>query len=182
MIIIGVDPSLTSTGICVMDERGKILESLAIQPDNKGIERLASFRRVFKELISRIRLTNIDIVAFIEGYAFGANNKREALGELGGVMKLSLYYDGVEMVVVPPTVVKQYVTGKGNADKIAMALAVQKQYGHEFPTTDQTDAFALAEIGRAYHGLAPGLTKLRAEIIGGIRNPKPKKRKVKAKE
>jgi len=176
MIIIGIDPSLTSTGICVMNEQGVIVESVAIQPDNKGPERLALFRGSFRLITSKYHGQNAN--AFIEGYAFGANNQREALGELGGVMRLSLYDDGIGMVIIPPTVVKQYITGKGTADKIAMAIAVLKQYGHDFPTTDQTDAFALAEIGRAYYGMVPGLTKFREEIIDGMKNPKVKKKRV----
>ena len=159
-----------------MDEQGVVVESVAIQPDSTGPERLVLFRTKFREITSKYLSETIS--AFIEGYAYGANNQREALGELGGVLRISLYDDGINMVIIPPTVVKQYITGKGTADKIAMALAVMKQFGQEFPTTDQTDAFSLAVIGRAYFGLVPDLTKLRQEIIAEIKSPKVKKKRV----
>jgi Holliday junction resolvasome, endonuclease subunit len=174
MIILGIDPSLTSTGICVMSEDGRVLESLAIKPDCKGPERLAFFRQ---SLVNLIGLRGSRINAFIEGYAFGANNQREALGELGGVLRITLYDQCIDMTIVPPTRLKQFATGKGNADKIAMGVALMKEFGLEYPTSDQTDAFWLAIFGRAYLGLTPELPKYRAEIIEDIKNPKKKTKK-----
>ncbi|MDP4158202.1 MAG: crossover junction endodeoxyribonuclease RuvC [Bacillota bacterium] len=178
MIIIGIDPSLTSTGICVMSEHGQVIESQAIQPKNKGPERLALFRQSLVNLIS----LRSNVHAFIEGYAFGANNQREALGELGGVLRLTLYDQNANMVIIQPTALKKFATGKGNADKIAMAVALEKQFQLEYPTSDQTDAFWLATFGRSYLGLMPNLAKERLEIIDGIKNPKVKKKKAKKDE
>lgn len=174
MIIVGIDPSLTSTGICTMSEDGTVLESLAIKPVEKGTERLALFRHDFRLITGKCQKE--ETYAFVEGYAFGAMNKREALGELGGVLRLSLYDDGIRVVVVPPTSLKKFATGKGNADKIAMAVALQKQYGLEYPTSDQTDAYFLAELGRAYFRLIPEISVTKQEIIEAIKNPKVKKR------
>ena len=171
MIIIGIDPSLTSTGICVMDgETGEIGETIAIQPNNTGPERLASFRQEITNLIAM----RSNMHAFIEGYAFGANNQREALGELGGILRLALYDAGIPIVVIPPTILKKFATGRGTADKVAMAVQLMKEFGISYPTTDQTDAHWLCCLGRAYHGLIPNLTKARESIIVDIKKPKVK--------
>lgn len=176
MIILGIDPSLSSTGICIMSDDGLVIDSIAIQPISKGSERLAVFHQSLKIIIAKYDIH--DIRAFIEGYAFGANNQREALGELGGVLRLELYDGNIPVVVVQPTALKKFATGKGNADKILMGVQLMKEFGLEYPTSDQTDAYWLALFGRAYHGLIPNLTKARQEIIADMKAPKVKKKKV----
>lgn len=184
MIIIGIDPSLTSTGLCVMDEKGEILETLAINSKFDGAKRLHDIKRQLKP---RCCYTSGDseekTFVFIEGYSYGSMNGREILGELGGMIRLMLYEEEIEFVDIPPTSLKKFTAGKGNADKIAMAIAVLKIWGKDFPTTDQTDAFALAELGRAYLGLIPGkLPVFKQEVIDGIKIPKVKKKRVARKQ
>lgn len=174
MIILGIDPSLSSTGICLIAEDGEVIESMAVQPDCKGSERLAVFRRELRIIVAKY--CTCGIRSFIEGYAFGANNQREALGELGGVLRLELYDSNIPIVVVQPTALKKFATGKGNSDKIAMGVALMKEFGLEYPTSDQTDAHWLAVFGKAYHGLIPDLSKARRAIIKEFKEPKAKKR------
>lgn len=175
MIILGIDPSLSSTGICPMNgETGEAGETVAIQPDSVGQERLSTFRQEITNIIAM----RSNVHAFIEGYAFGANNQREALGELGGVLKLVLYDAKIPMVIVPPKTLKKFATGNGNADKISMGVSLMRELGLEYPTSDQTDAHWLALFGRAYHGLVPKLSKAREEIIADMKKPKVKKRRV----
>ena len=179
MIIIGIDPSLTSTGICAMRD-GIVLSNEAVTSKFTGVKRLSDFK---EQLIPKVcYVADIEdisekVVVFIEGYSFGSIGRKEFIAELGGTIRLMLYEQEIEFIDVPPTVLKKYITGKGNADKVAMALAVQKQYGVDFPTTDQTDAFALCQVGQAYLGLIP-LTKAREEVIADMKKPKVKKKKV----
>jgi len=180
MIIIGIDPSLTSTGICAMRD-GVILSCEAVISKFTGVKRLSDFK---EQLIPKCcYVTDIEdidekTVVFIEGYSFGSIGRKEFIAELGGTIRLMLYEQEIEFIDVPPTVLKKYITGKGNADKVAMAIAVQKQYGIDFPTTDQTDAFALCQVGQAYNGLIPNLSKAREEVIADMKKPKVKKKKV----
>ncbi len=178
MIIIGIDPSLTSTGICVMDEEGGILSTEAVTSKFSGVKRLSDFKKQVIAMCQYIAGLDQKTVVFIEGYSFGSVGRKEFIAELGGTIRLTLFEQEVEFIDVPPTVLKKYATGKGNADKVAVAVAVMKQYCKEFPTTDQTDAFVLAEIGRAYFGLIPNLTKAKEEVIADMKAPKAKKKKV----
>lgn len=179
MIIIGIDPSLTSTGICAMRD-GIVLSNEAVTSKFTGAKRLSDFK---EQLIPKVCYVadiediNEKVVVFIEGYSFGSVGRKEFIAELGGTIRLMLYEQEIEFVDVPPTVLKKYITGKGVADKVVMAVAVQKQYGVSFPTTDQTDAFCLAILGMAYLGLVPNLTVFRQEIIDGMKKPKVKKKK-----
>jgi len=174
MIIIGIDPSLSSTGICTMDETGKLLFTVAINSNHTSMERLCEIKKQIFDVVSSY--THNKRMVFIEGYSFGSMNGREALGELGGMIRLLLYECGIEYVDVPPTTLKKYVLGVGKGDKVAMAIGVIKAWGVDFPTTDQTDAFALAMFGRGYLGLVDNLTAFRKEAIEAIKNPKVKKR------
>ena len=174
MILLGIDPSLASSGICLMSEIGQVLDSLVIKTDKVGTERLSFFRQSFINLIS----IRSEINVFIEGYSFGSGGKRESMAELGGVIRLMLYDQAINFIEVPPKTLKKFATGNGNADKILMGVQLMKEFGLEYPTSDQTDAFWLCQFGRAYHGLIPNLTKARQEVIEGMRNPKVKKKKV----
>ncbi len=174
MIIIGIDPSLVSTGICLMPEDGEVIESNAIQPKSVGMERLSFLRQQIINIIAKYDIH--DIRAFIEGYSHGSSGMRESMAEWGGVLRLALYENNIEFIEVPPKTLKKFATGNGNADKILMGVQLMKEFGLEYPTSDQTDAFWLSFFGRAYYGLIPKLTKAREEIIADMKKPKVKKK------
>jgi Holliday junction resolvasome RuvABC endonuclease subunit len=51
----------------------------------------------------------------------------------------------LEPIIVPPTVLKKYVTGKGNASKAQMMEGVAKKWGPQFDNDNLADAYALAQ-------------------------------------
>ena len=53
----------------------------------------------------------------IEGYSMGSKGKVFHIAENTGVLKYKIYNAGIPLEVIPPTVVKKFATGKGNADK-----------------------------------------------------------------
>lgn len=59
---------------------------------------------------------------FIEGYAFGAKGVVFNIAENTGVLKHKIYLREPKNVlhVIPPSVIKKFATGKGNANKIMM--------------------------------------------------------------
>ncbi len=179
MIIIGIDPSLTSTGIVSVNEFGIILTSEAVKSKLFGVKRLSDIK---EQMIPKVRYDadeGEETMVFIEGYSYGSLNNREILGELGGMIRLMLFEQEIPFIDVAPTSLKKFVTGKGNADKIAMALGIQKTWGKDFETTDQADAFALCQLGLAYMELIPDPPVFRQEVIAGMKAPKVKKKKVK---
>ncbi len=148
MAVIGVDPSLSSTGIVVLTSDGRqTLHCCAVQPDR----RLRPPERWF--LIASAMLQAADEygagLLTIEGYGY-ASASGVALGELGGVLRYEAYRHGLRCLEVAPVLVKKWATGKGNAPKEQIMLAVYKRYGMEFGTDDECDAFVLAQIGAAF--------------------------------
>lgn len=177
MIIIGIDPSLRSTGVCTMSEEGEVIHSIAIQPKSTGLERLAFLRQQIINIIAKYDIH--DIRPFIEGYSHGSSGMRESIAEWGGVLRLAFYENNIQIIDVPPKTLKKFATGNGNADKILMGTQLMKEFRMEYPTSDQTDAYWLAFFGRAYLGLVPNLSKAREEVIADMKNPKVKKVKKK---
>lgn len=143
--VVGVDPSLTATGVAFV-YGGKLQTALLSPPKTvKGSARLVWFYTQFIELLDA---SQAELVA-IEGYAYGANARQHALGELGGILKLAMRLKRQDFVVVPPTVLKKFATGKGNADKSIVAKELFKKFGIDLNNTDEVDAAGLALLALA---------------------------------
>ncbi len=141
--VLGIDPSLSATGLVRLDETGWIVSSRVVRSSFRGVQRLVDIERQVAAETQRIALVAV------EGYAFGAQASREALGELGGILKRQLYVNRIPTVVVPPSSVKKFATGRGNARKDEMRLAVYKKWGldeTQLKTADEVDAYVLARI------------------------------------
>jgi crossover junction endodeoxyribonuclease RuvC len=146
-VIMGVDPSLTSTGIVIIT-RGK-MEALTLKPPKvaaQGATRLAWFFEQMTGLIHKHRVTAIGI----EGYSFGSKNGREALGELGGVLRLSMHRAGFTPLVVPPTSMKKFITGSGNAEKSTVSKEIFKRFKVDLTANDQVDAAGIGIVTLAF--------------------------------
>lgn len=146
--VVGLDLSLTSTGLSTD------LETVALQPSCKGIERLIWLR-------NRITTSLEDIdhpVVVIEGYSFGSRNSQaHAAGELGGVVRVALWENNIPFVDVPPTCRAKFATGRGNASKSEVVSAISARTGLVWSgkgADDCCDAWILREMGRLFFDLA----------------------------
>jgi crossover junction endodeoxyribonuclease RuvC len=152
--IIGLDLSLTSTGIATAESGGAFVRR--VQPKGKtGHDRLEYLRhQVMMDAFPA------DLVV-IEGpsYASAARSKyaHEAAG-LWWLVAHSLWADRRRVAIVPPASRAKYATGKGNAAKDAVLLAAARRYPHvDIDGNDQADALILAAMGADHlgHPLAP---------------------------
>jgi hypothetical protein len=66
---------------------------------------------------------------------------------------------------VPPTVLKKFICGKGNANKAAVVSAATRRYSEEFDSDNQADAYVLARMGLVVLGLEDLQTQFRREAI-----------------
>jgi Holliday junction resolvasome RuvABC endonuclease subunit len=64
----------------------------------------------------------------IEDYAFNATGRVFHIGENTGILKHYLDLRDIKYIPVPPTVIKKFATGKGNADKYKMVDAFLTDY------------------------------------------------------
>ena len=147
--VVGIDPSLTSTGLALRDSAGR-LKSYALGDSGlRGMPRLVFLRNAVSRHLDRLKP---DLVVY-EGYALGFRGKSNTifdLGELGGILKLLILEKGLDILLVPPNNLKLFATGKGNADKGQVSLALETSIGVKFSTSDQYDAAGLLLMGEQY--------------------------------
>jgi len=167
--ICGVDASLTSTGIGSFEDGNIVTE--AIQSQLKGPERLISIREGVRHIVK-----GSDLV-LLEGYAYSKGDKAHQIGELGGVLRVMFWKMDLKVIEVAPSALKKFATGKGNAKKEDIAVAIYKRWGREFKTNDEADAFVLTQIGMAYMNRVNGLTAFQREVIDGLKKEKKAKGK-----
>ena len=111
----GIDLSLTSTGVCVNGE------PFSIRSKKRGVDRLIEIRDLITESVKK---NNVSYVA-LEGYSYASRfSQAHSIGELGGVGKVSLAEAGVEIAIIPPTNRAKFATGRGNASKDEVVMAV----------------------------------------------------------
>ena len=116
MIYIGVDPSLSNTGIVVIDDDGVILEEKLISSDSKDdIEyRISYIADQIIETISKYP----EFAMSMEGLSYQSSGQGAL--QLAGLhfhIRCLLYKTRIDFNVVPPSSWKKTVFGKGNLKK-----------------------------------------------------------------
>jgi Holliday junction resolvasome RuvABC endonuclease subunit len=146
MNIMGLDLSLTSTGVSINGETS-IVSSKA-----KGAQRLSEITKIILELCIN---NNIKVV-IIEGYSFASRNSQaHSIGELGGCVRMAFWENNIFCVEVPPTCRAKFATGRGNASKGEVISAISAKTGKIFSGAggnDECDAWVLEEMARAKLG------------------------------
>lgn len=173
--ILGVDQSYTGFGYSIHPEDSEpvtLKKSFPLSKYTGQANRLFEIEFWFEDLLEKV---NPDLVV-MEGYANAVKFGREMSGELGGVVKKATYFmAGIEPLVVPPTVLKKFVTGSGNAPKNVMLQQVYKRWGKEFTDDNMADGFSLGMFGKCW--LWPGTpdwTKAQVEVVEKLRKDQKK--------
>lgn len=165
MNVMGLDLSLTGTGIVVIDKAGEVVLSRTISSKLRDMERLAHIRAEIASILSGAS----PIMTCIEGYSMGSRaGQLASIGELGGVVKLLLYRNGFRYTIVAPTQLKKFVTGKGNSMKDEIMMNVYKRWGWEAKDNNQADAYGLGRIALALEGEDENLIAPQKEVITAL--------------
>lgn len=155
MIVVGIDPSLTSTGVAVIDTESGEISAVRIATKASGDDLANRSRRI--DAIANVVLDTVLFcdVAAVEGPSYAQRHAGSAHDRSGlwWAITGSLVGYGSPVVEVPPTVRAKYATGKGNAPKDAVMLAAAKRYpGADIDGNDTADAVILAAIGARLAG------------------------------
>lgn len=145
--ILAIDPSLTGTGWAVTLQSGGVRTGTISTEGYTGFDRILRVKSVIDHLLD----TYTPALVVYEGYSMGRFvGKIFDRAELGGVLKLSIWRRNIPLLVVPPTSLKKFITGKGNADKKKVAKSLAQACGKTFRTSDEADAYGLLMMGTAY--------------------------------
>lgn len=151
MQISGLDLSLTSTGLArlvVTDTGEHVLETTGVLSTGHRGDTVADRARRLEDIKASIvhDCLGVDLVV-IEGPAFSRSNS--GTWDRAGLWWLVVAWlqDVVPVAVVGPSTLKKYATGKGNATKPDMRMALYQRYGDDISSDDQVDAAWLALAG-----------------------------------
>lgn len=131
-IVLGIDQSLTSTGVCVIaDIDGvhtiKYAGALATEPTGLGgyADVLNRANDIADRIENIIDLYGVNEIA-IEGLSFGSvGDATRNLAILFGIICSRLNIDNP--YTVPPTTLKKYATGNGRAKKQDMLASIEEK-------------------------------------------------------
>jgi Holliday junction resolvasome RuvABC endonuclease subunit len=142
--LIGLDLSLTSTGVSINGETS------VISTKARGAERL----HIVSSAILDLCFSKNVVCAIIEGYSFASRNSQaHSIGEMGGAVRMKLWEKGIPYVEVPPTCRAKFATGKGNAGKSEVVSSISAKTGIIFSGAggdDECDAWLLEQMGLKY--------------------------------
>jgi len=167
---IGIDQSYSGFSITVINKDCTKYKTFVYTSPLKGVDRLRDIALFLgKEVFEKVK--NVQGSA-MEGYAYGAQMAHMA-GEIGAVVKLELrswLYDteAAYPLIVAPSMLKKYVTGKGTGvKKNQILLHVFKKWDIEFTDDNAADSYSLARIASGHQQ-----TAYEKEIIKKLLDPK----------
>lgn len=180
MKIIGIDASLTSTGVaCLQEDRQKLFLIKTKPKDfDHPLERYRYIAATVAERCTGEFGGSLDGVHWgIEGYAmYRKLGKLTELAEAGGLIKQFMYsLTGNFPVTVAPTTLKKFITGKGvGRGKEHILLYCYQKWGIAFKSDDTADAFGIAKLVDAVVYRKPSdLYKYERECVDTIINSHP---------
>lgn len=190
MIVLGIDPSLTATGLAVID-----LDDILVPQ----VQTVTSTGRAGATLLDRDqRLGDItgQIANLVRGYgAHGNQHPKQPAADIAVIESPSLgqarqsgqldrhglwwlivreLHQHVDVIEVTPAARAKYATGRGNAGKDEVLLAVARRYPHvDVTNNNEADALVLAAIGArlAGHPIEDSLPQAHLDALTKIHTP-----------
>ena len=145
--VVGLDLSIAATGACYQSA-GRVVTECWKLPAKLGDRRLWTLAQRVGDLAVYDPRPDLFVIEDLPTHAHGAG----ITGMVHGAVRTVLLELAVPYALVPPATLKKYATGKGNADKTAMALALYKRTGLELADDNQVDAWWLRAAGLHHLG------------------------------
>lgn len=144
---IGIDPSISNTGLCALSENGALIFCADCGQGRKGMSDIDRYIARASYLVSCLAPFTIRSIAW-ENYSFDSVHRAYSLAECNGIMKAAVYnLTGKAFCYVAPAALKKFATGNGHAGKEMMAARAHAECSAlpENASTDICDAFFLAK-------------------------------------
>jgi crossover junction endodeoxyribonuclease RuvC len=149
--IAGLDLSLTSTGVALIQPGGSVSVHRIQPPKVAGSEIRPHLDRMQRNFTQIRNLVYGATHITVEGPSFGSPQKQH---EMGGMWWMVMYIVALdnpdaEITVVAPGTLKIYATGKGNTlekDEVAIRVALRYRDVVEVTNNDTADALVLAAM------------------------------------
>lgn len=163
---VGLDLSLTGTGVVVLNAKGHTAHTIKSKPagdtPTHETRRLLGIRDSIME-----KMPGDAAIVAVEGLAYMARNTT-ALVQLAGLnymVREFLMRTGCPFVIVPPSTLKKYATGKGNCEKSMVLLKVYENFGVSMKNDNEADAYVLAHIAMSLNNRMGDLKPHQEEVL-----------------
>lgn len=158
MRYIGIDQSLSSTGVTVLKE-GEEPSFFRIVPPKEfsvGVKRLSYITDEIRKIVSKI---DDDLIIAREDYAYAGKGFAFSLGELGGCIDMKLYESinknsrwRVKYFSIPSNTWKLLILGNGAVKKdTKYLLTVFNKTGKSFTSDDVADSYMICLAIKKMH-------------------------------
>lgn len=150
-----MDLSLTGTGWVLYESKDDITPIQGLIDTNKmeGLERIDHILTEITDLLEDNQFSHGDCkntLVVIEDFSFASKGSSLfQIAGLGYIIRHWLWKNKIDFILVPPTVLKKFVTGAGNSDKSVMLMKILKNWDVEILDDNIGDAYGLSRIGRA---------------------------------
>jgi crossover junction endodeoxyribonuclease RuvC len=177
-IFVGIDGSLTGTGIASLDS---VSNQFTIKTIKTGahdfpndLDRLQHIAdNILASIPPETKLVAVEDV-FISKFQVGSGMK---LIGLAFILRMSLYKSKIPFFLVSPTQLKKFISSKGNSSKDMISKDVYKFYGVDCKDDNQADATVLSKISQSLFAYLNGkdLNVLRPqmEVIKAVAHERP---------
>lgn len=156
MRVIGLDTSLTRTGVAIIDSWARSTTAHSIVTKEPGAEtsrtRIERIEYITAQVMSRIGTLDETLVV-IEGNA--QSSRMGKVWDRAGLwwnIVFTLDASGVPFAICPPNTRAKWATGKGNAHKDDVGIAIDRMWHDIGTNNDERDALCLATMGAQYLG------------------------------
>lgn len=139
--VVGLDLSITATGICASNGEAYTISGKS----SLGDKRLLNIEIAILDNLD----ADIYMIEDLPTHAHGAG----ITGMVHGVARSVLLQNEKKYVLVPPASLKKYATGKGNANKVDMAISLYERFKIKLADDNQVDAYWLRLMGLDYFGI-----------------------------
>lgn len=184
MIVVGIDPSLSGTGLAIIDTEDPLVvdtHTIVSKPCADTIDaRVQRQARICREMLDHVPVgyggwPSADL-AVIEAPAYDSRtgHQHDRSGLWWRIIDRLLEHH-IPVVEVTTGGVKKYATGKGNAPKDAVLLHVARRYPHvDVQNNNEADALILATMGaRALGHPIDEVPKVNAAALDAVAWPNP---------
>ena len=165
-VYVGLDPSLTAFGVAAVG--AGVDKTWLLKPKKTGVDRLLEISYSLSDLFAELQASGQILDVAVED-TVRASYASTVLGELAGVVKMTCHTvlsgPGKYPLKVPPSMLKKYATGRGNAKKVEVVLAVYKHFGLEIRDDNEADAYMLARLASGY-----GSTNYQRDVVDKLRD------------
>lgn len=155
-MILGIDQSLTSIGLCLLGKKGGIINLSCFTSKHANSKRLADYAAQFTKYlhIYHPKIFALERPAISHGQgASHTGGTMFYIGTVFGILQLLWQqYRKTDPYLIPASTIKLFATGKGNSSKSQMIKCALKEYAVDLEGSgadDIADALFIAKI--AYH-------------------------------